>query len=188
MAFRGTTDTVKKLGDTVLHLESQISSLKRKRSDSVSSSDSEAPHNKRQPETDVLLQPENVNAEVSNDVENDDLDWLFSNITHNHEESNCPEDDEDLLRDLDDLYKEESKVGTPISPDLAGVLNRALRAIPDGTEKEVDKIRQLRGKYIRQDNMDSLQVRRIDSFLWRQLKRDTKSRDSIYQQDVYVKH
>ena len=53
---------------------------------------------KRQPETDVLLQPENVNAEVSNDAENDDLDWLFSNITHNHEESNCPEDDEDLLR------------------------------------------------------------------------------------------
>ena len=36
VAFRGTTDTVKKIGDTVLRLESQISSLKRKRSDSVS--------------------------------------------------------------------------------------------------------------------------------------------------------
>ena len=80
---------------------------------------------------------------------------------------------------LDDLYKEESKVGTPISPELAGVLNRALQAIPDGTEKEVDKIRQLRGKYIRQDNMDSLQVPRIDSFLWRQLKRDTVTRFNI---------
>ena len=133
VAFQGTTDTVKKLGDTILRLESQISSLKQKRSDSVSSSYSENPHNKRQPETDVLQ--ETVNAEVTNDAENDDLDLLFSNITHDHDESNCPEDEEDLLRDLDDFYKEESKVGTPISPDLAGVLNRALPAIAQKKKK-----------------------------------------------------
>ena len=85
-------------------------------------------------------------------------------------------EEEDLVSDLSQFFTDDEEMGPKIEEELAMMANSALRAKP-----QPDKLKKLAEKYKRPENLENLQVPKVDEILWRQLRKDTKAVDYLLQ-------
>ena len=86
---------------------------------------------------------------------------------------------EDYITDLDDFFKHEQVVGEKIQERVANVVNKSLRGTTDNV-----KIKQVKDKYKRPENVENLQIPKVDQLLWNQLQTSTKAKDAVKQRMV----
>ncbi|XP_060602199.1 uncharacterized protein LOC132755346 [Ruditapes philippinarum] len=114
------------------------------------------------------------NSDSSDSDSDGDIDGLMNEPgpSHHTEDSEGPLTD-DVLMGLDNFFVEEEETGPAINETVAKVVNKSLR--PNKIDKE--KIQALHQKYKRPANVETLQVPKIDKFLWNQLETNVKSTD-----------
>ncbi len=151
--------------DSVHRLESEVTVLKR---GSTGEPDENA-RGKRRKVTEPVVQVDGADG-------HDDIDVFLAT---DQDDDRSGADEDNILSDLKEFYAEEGDTGDNISNGLAAVLNQAMRG---GTDKE--KMTKIRETYKRPDNLTNIQVPRIDTFLWRQLKHETRTSDVLLQRSV----
>ena len=105
----------------------------------------------------------------------DEIDKLLT--SDKTEEPCCPL--EDCMYDLNTFFVEELKCGDGVKEEVAKIINKSLRCPPDA-----NKLQERIERNKRPENVTNLQVPRVDSFLWDQLKGGTKSRDVAKQKTI----
>lgn len=160
-AFEGHNKQMKSLASTVQQIQND---LKRPRDDTGPGS-SGIPTKVTRIET----ESESDSGDNSGFDDDDDVDCLLRKSSNTEQQN----DGNNLLQDLDEFFVEQVICGPPVSENVAKVVNKALRPARLCTEKT----KSLCEKYKRPSNVDSLQVPRIDGFLWNQLRNPTKSAD-----------
>ena len=85
-----------------------------------------------------------------------------------------------FFEEIDDFFVEEQTLGAPVKETVARVVNKSLRPRKVDTEK----IKVMHEKYLRPENLDCLQVPRVDNFLWGQLSTETKAADVTKQKFI----
>ena len=115
-------------------------------------------------------------VEISDsESEVDDIDAIL--ISDKSEEPCSPL--EDCMAEFNSFFVEELKCGDGIKEEVAKIMNKSLRCPPDA-----NKLQALIERNKRLENVTNLQVPRVDSFLWGQLKGGTKSLDVAKQKTI----
>lgn len=111
-------------------------------------------------ETDLL------SSEDEEEIQPLDIDDILDN-----EDDGGSEDD--LANELDSFFEEQSETGEKLNSEkIAKAANRSLSC-----PVEEDKIKEIRKKYKRPENVEFMQTPQVDHFVWRQLSRDVRNVD-----------
>lgn len=111
-------------------------------------------------ETDLL------SSEDEEEIQPLDIDDILDN-----EDDGGSEDD--LANELDSFFEEQSETGEKLNSEkIAKAANRSLSC-----PVEEDKIKEIRKKYKRPENVEFMQTPQVDHFIWRQLSRDVRNVD-----------
>ena len=165
-SFENHSSTLKELGKTVQNIQEEVVSLKRKNDTKMQNNDNKIQRmNDDDSELEYSDGPDHENDEA------DDGDDFFSPTNEGTQEMTQGQDG-DFLQDLDEFFEEEAVLGKNVSETVGNIVNRSLRGNPDQ-----EKLKCLLEKYKRPGNIDNLQVPKIDSILWDQLKARTKTGD-----------
>lgn len=125
-------------------------------------------------------------ADVSSDVEDHSLDSEDESLSlddlfkDNDSPDEKDESDDDLVGELDAFFEEQQETGQKVtSAKLATVANRSLKFPVDE-----EKMKEIRKKYKRPENVEYLQTPTVDHFIWRQLPREVRNVDVQLQKAV----
>ncbi|MES9881026.1 MAG: hypothetical protein ABW185_09115, partial [Sedimenticola sp.] len=148
--------------------------------DDVAGDDSE-----QQQEVDIGADPGLLDAVVRQGnatVQSGDIDDFYSDTV-------MVDSEEDLLfEELDEFYSHHRATGDKISDKLAGVTNKALRLLVPVDKEEREKrqklMEEIRTRHRRPENVENLQVPRVEAVMWRQLKHETKANDVLMQRAI----
>ena len=102
--------------------------------------------------------------------ESDDSDSESVENFFQPEEDNSPIGGDEFS--LNDFFEDNAETGSPISPELASLCEKALTAKPKN-----EKINELLAKYKRPENVPFMQVPAVNESLWRQLHTHVKTHD-----------
>ena len=97
------------------------------------------------------------------------------------EPNNSDNEDLSCIEEFKEFFEEEQTVGDKVSDVVATAINKSLRC-----QVDAEKMRKLMQHYRRPENIDNLQVPRVDTFLWDQLKTSTKSQDVGRQKTIGI--
>ena len=81
-----------------------------------------------------------------------------------------------MMNELDSFFLESPETGDAMDDNIAKFTNKAIRVKAD--ENQLKEIRQ---KHKRPENIEYLQVPKVDDFLWRQLRGGTRANDFLLQ-------
>ncbi|XP_060603392.1 uncharacterized protein LOC132756355 [Ruditapes philippinarum] len=165
--FEAQTNKLKKIEETVSELKRKSdddnhNSRKKFRQD-VATSQTSSDNDENSDSEDENSLPSGDNYEVT--------DLLMGN---DESESNIG-----ILSEVEQSFAEDHKTGEPVGEKLAIVVNKALRA---PTDKE--KMKALTEKYKRPENLENLQIPRVENTVWEQLRNDTKLDDASKQKTI----
>lgn len=158
--------TIQCLKESIVGLRADVVSLKRK------TEDNEAGSYKKSRDAEEQSSEGNVDS----DNADSDIDE-FLNPPEPEQITDAPEGE--FLQDLGSFFVEDNVVGEKIDEKLSKIVNKALRGNVDS-----EKLKLLQKKYKRPENVENLQIPKIDHFVWDQLKSNTKSNDFINQKCV----
>ena len=134
------------------------------------------------------LQTEITTIKRAHSKEDDDPVPLEKQMRLDKQASNCHDDiahylsdgsvgevsqgDENEWEDITDFLIEDKEQGEPIPDQLALLANKSRRC------KSVDeKLKELRSKHKRPENVENMQITKVDDILWSQLRPETKAFD-----------
>ena len=134
------------------------------------------------------LQTEIRTIKRAHSKEDDDPVPLEKQMRLDKQASNCHDDiahylsdgsvgevsqgDENEWEDITDFLIEDKEQGEPIPDQLALLANKSLRW------KSIDeKLKELKSKHKRPENVENLQITKVDDILWSQLRPETKAFD-----------
>ena len=134
------------------------------------------------------LQTEIRTIKRAHSKEDDDPVPLEKQMRLDKQASNCHDDiahylsddsvgevsqgDENEWEDITDFLIEDKEQGKPIPDQLALLANKSLRC------KSIDeKLKELKSKHKRPENVENLQITKVDDILWSQLRPETKAFD-----------
>ena len=119
------------------------------------------------------MEPIQYMTQISESSE-DELDRLLEQAEETREDNTYAE--------LEDFFQVDDSTGEAVGEHIAGIRNRALKGTK--TKKEEEKFQKILQKHLRPQNIENLQVPKVDDLLWRQLRRDIKQVDYVQQQAV----
>ena len=107
-------------------------------------------------------------SDGNSDIFEDEIDCLLMN------DDRIPDNPTDLscIDELTSFFIEETEWGENVKKGVAQAINKRLRS-----QADPEKMKALLDNYKCPQNIDNLQVPRVDSFLWDQLKTVTKGQD-----------
>lgn len=187
------TRHIKTLAEAIREIRTDVSNLKRKgpNDDSEQPSASKRPKSTTNKVSDglesagkkVASEASKANAcseeqqiELADSSEDEDIDNFMQH--ESDEESNDSEED-DTLADLETFFQGQDECGPAVKARIAKVTNGALRGAK--TKEDDEKLQALRKEHKRPENIENMQVPKIEDFLWRQLKRETRTYDFVQQ-------
>ena len=113
---------------------------------------------------------------ASDESDGEDNDAVMEE--HNSEDDSNKEKD-DTLDDLEKFFGGQDETGPEVTERIAKVTNKALRG--EKTKEDDEKLQALKKKHKRPENIKNMQIPRIEDFMWRQLKRETRTYDFVQQ-------
>ena len=190
--FAKISENIKTLAQAVQSIRSDVNELKRKKppqcpeDNDISGNNKKSRSQAEQPSTSGFAQ-HNVNGRTSPlstsadregaHVLSDDESDIDDLLDEESEENTVDEEEDDLLNDLEDFFKGQETTGPEVPERIAKITQRALRGEID---KEAEKkLKELRKKHKRPSNIDNMQIPTIEPFMWRQLRRGTRSTDFV---------
>jgi hypothetical protein len=187
-SFSKAAESMKSLTQTVSSLRNEVAELKRKSDSQARGTDDSLP---KRPRTnspaltgqDVLSSsasppnpdPQQIQSSDDDDGSSDDEFELFSS------NNNTDLPNERLFDEFEQFFEEQAETGDAVSDGLAKLVNKALRS---QGKSDKEKLLALVEKYKRPSNIENLQVPKIDSFIWSNLKRDTRTSDVLNQRVI----
>jgi hypothetical protein len=88
---------------------------------------------------------------------------------------------ESLFDEFEQFFEEQTDTGDAVSDGLAKLVNKALRS---QGKSDREKLQELQEKYKRPSNIENLQVPKVDSIIWSNLRRDTRTSDVLNQRVI----
>ena len=112
---------------------------------------------------------------ISDDDDKGDIDdWMGEESC----DDNADDADEyDLFGDLENFFQGQEETGPKVQERIAKVTERALRGEID--EEEEKNLKLLKKKHKRPENISNMQIPKIEPFMWRNLKRETRATDFV---------
>ena len=89
------------------------------------------------------------------------------------------DEDGNIYADLEEYFEVDDGTGPSVGDKVAGISSKALRGIK--TKHDDEKLQALKKKHPRPKNIENLQPPKVEEFLWRQLKRETRQGDFGHQ-------
>ena len=181
--FANLSGSVKTLAQAVQTLRSDVNDLKRKRDDDQppvqtkklttgTANPSTNPSTSAADKQSSSI-PESSSEDDDDDLDgDDDIDALMEEPENQEEQA---DEEEDFLADIERFFQGQDKTGPDVGERIAKITNKALRG--NMSEDDDENLKKLMKEYRRPGNIPNLQVPQIENFLWRQLKRETKSSD-----------
>ena len=83
----------------------------------------------------------------------------------------------DLFGDLENFFQGQEETGPKVQERIAKVTERALRGEID--EEEEKNLKLLKKKHKRPENIPNMQIPKIEPFMWRNLRRETRATDFV---------
>ena len=190
--FAMLTENMKTLSQAVQTLRTDVSQLKRKApssdNDSVQPSTSkqsrsESENNNGRSRMNLFLDQRQTKSsdtqtrDIASDVSNEeDIDALME---EHKSEDDSDEEKDNTLDDLEKFFGSQDETGPEVTERTAKVTDKALRG--EKTKEDEEKLQALRKKHKRPENIKNMQIPRIEDFMWRQLKRETRTYDFVQQ-------
>ncbi|XP_060563138.1 uncharacterized protein LOC132722632 [Ruditapes philippinarum] len=162
------TESIKIMHESMEFMKHEIVSLKNKRKTENGETSSKRIK---------LMEAEN-GASGSEDSDSDDA---IASFLADQNEATQGSINESEWAEITDFFEENLETGEEILPDLATLANSVLRAKPKD-----DKVASLKIKHKRPNNVENLQVTKVDEQLWRQLRRETKTFDYAMQKNQFT--
>ena len=111
----------------------------------------------------------------SSDDSDSDVEEIMSGPTRQQEKS-----EDTFFNEMDQFFEEEGTVTDAIKGPVADMVNKNIRR----TKLDAQRLDKLVATYKRPENVDSLQVPKVDKFLWNQLKHHVRSADVARQSTI----
>ncbi|KAH3719191.1 hypothetical protein DPMN_062023 [Dreissena polymorpha] len=158
--FSQIAKSVGEMNKTMVELKDEVNHLKRKSTDDTETCGSKG---KKKP-----LDPP---IDESNNSDSDDVDKYFTSGP-----SNSNLNTTEFFDELDEFFEDVSEEGDDIDSKLASITNKAITS-----KRNDEKIKEIQNRHKRPKNVKSLQIPKVDKFLWDQLKSHMRSTDYVLQ-------
>ncbi|KAH3821689.1 hypothetical protein DPMN_123456 [Dreissena polymorpha] len=167
---------------TIISLQNDVNTLKRKREEENSdelSDQGQGPSNQHQldqgPTNPKKIMSVATISDSDSDTE-DDLDRFLENRQDDSTQSD--KEGDDFWEDLDNFCAEMNDTGDPVSDKIAEVCNRSIK-----NKASDEKIKEIKSRNKRPQNVEYLEIPCVEEFLWRQLCSSTRANDLMMQKN-----
>ena len=110
-------------------------------------------------------------------ISDDDEEDINEFLEEENNEDSSENEHFDMMADLEIFFEGQETTGPVVQERIARVTERALRG--EITNKEDEKMQTLKEKHRRPANIANMQIPKIDPFMWRHLKAETRAGDFI---------
>ena len=190
--FSKLSGSVKTLAQAVQTLRSDVNELKRKGQSTIENNESSAAKQKKTTDGQADESPSTsaTNAAIGasskradhnlsdeSECDEDDIDAIMDEPDEQDEDDSI-----DLLADLENFFDHKDETGPEVGERIAKCTDKALRG--KMTEEDDKNLDELKKKNKRPANVPNMQIPMIEEFLWRQLKRETKTYDFVQKKSL----